>query len=367
MYTTCLHCQAELGTNDQVEPFPVGRKLAFDQAKERLWVVCAKCTRWNLSPLDERGEAIDVCEKLYHDTVLRRSTGEIGLARLPSGLELVRIGRPVFPEYADWRYGERFKRRRWIHLGTTAVLVAGGVGLLWGLPALAASAGFGAGGLNWVFHAVNGYRERVRSRRVVGSYYRVLSAPPERLLGAHVKHMTIEATDPVRWRIGLPKLSINWFQLEVQRRYRTHWLGFIARDELPNPVLVAPGDEARLLTSTIHQINDSGGSPDVVEQALQVYDQERGDVFQRIGSLVHAEKHHRVEVSKLPLPTRLALEIQLAEKRDAAWLDGELSSLTAAWKEAEEIAAIADDLTGPRWIDAELRDSQSAAARRDPA
>ena len=30
MYTTCMFCQKDLGRNQVVEAFPVGRRLAFD-------------------------------------------------------------------------------------------------------------------------------------------------------------------------------------------------------------------------------------------------------------------------------------------------------------------------------------------------
>ena len=54
MYSTCLYCNNALGSNEVVETFPVGRRLAFDQGKGRLWVVCRKCEKWNLSPLEVR-------------------------------------------------------------------------------------------------------------------------------------------------------------------------------------------------------------------------------------------------------------------------------------------------------------------------
>src|SRR5687767_1870588 len=98
MYRTCLFCSSALGSNEAVEHFPVGRRLAFDAAKGRLWVVCRKCERWNLTPLEERWEAIEECERAFRATRLRVSTDEIGLARLKEGLELVRIGEPQRPE-----------------------------------------------------------------------------------------------------------------------------------------------------------------------------------------------------------------------------------------------------------------------------
>ena len=100
MYSTCLHCNAELGRNDVVEHFGVGRRLAFDQAKGRLWVVCPSCQRWNLTPLEERWEAIEECERLFRATRLRTSTDNIGLGRAAGGIDLVRIGTPQRKEIA---------------------------------------------------------------------------------------------------------------------------------------------------------------------------------------------------------------------------------------------------------------------------
>jgi hypothetical protein len=112
MYSTCLFCNRPLGENEAIEEFPVGRRLAYDAAKGRLWVVCRRCERWNLSPLETRWEAIEACERRFRDTRLRVSTDNIGLARLSEGLELVRVGAPQRPEFAAWRYGDQFGRRR---------------------------------------------------------------------------------------------------------------------------------------------------------------------------------------------------------------------------------------------------------------
>src|SRR5688572_17561670 len=107
MFSTCLFCHAALGANEVLERFPLGRRLAFDPARGRLWVVCPKCRGWNLSPLEIRWEAIEDCERLFRDARMRVSTDTIGLARLSEGLELVRIGHADRPEFAAWRYGER--------------------------------------------------------------------------------------------------------------------------------------------------------------------------------------------------------------------------------------------------------------------
>ena len=75
MYSTCTFCHTSLGRNEAIERFSVGRRLAFDQAKGRLWVVCPNCQQWNLSPLEERWEAIEAGERLYRDTRLRVGFG----------------------------------------------------------------------------------------------------------------------------------------------------------------------------------------------------------------------------------------------------------------------------------------------------
>jgi hypothetical protein len=111
MYSACLYCNAHLGENEQLPTFPVGRRVAFDEAKGRLWVICSRCGRWNLTPLEERWEAIEACERLYRGTRLRASTDNIGLARLRSGFEIVRIGPALLPEIASWRYGARMLQR----------------------------------------------------------------------------------------------------------------------------------------------------------------------------------------------------------------------------------------------------------------
>src|SRR4051812_37085204 len=112
MFAACLFCNQSLGSNETFETFPVGRRLAFDASKGRLWVVCPHCERWNLSPLEERWEAIENAERLYRDTRKRVATDNIGLAKLRDGTTIVRIGEPLRPEFAAWRYGDQFGRRR---------------------------------------------------------------------------------------------------------------------------------------------------------------------------------------------------------------------------------------------------------------
>ena len=167
MYSTCLFCNGGLGTNETIEHFPVGRRLAFDAKKGRLWVVCEQCSRWNLSPLDERWEAIEQCERSFRGTFVRVSTDNIGLARLSEGLELIRVGAPLRPEFAAWRYGRQFgRRRRKTHVVAGAGVVAAAVAGLTIGPAIAPALGLGAisivviPGLTTVMGDPDGWRAR---------------------------------------------------------------------------------------------------------------------------------------------------------------------------------------------------------------
>jgi hypothetical protein len=49
-------------------------------------------------------------------------------------------------------------------------------------------------------------------------------------------------------------------------------------------------------------------------------------------------------IHKLPAPTRLALEMALHEEQEMRALMGELLDLELAWREAEEIAEISDNM-----------------------
>jgi hypothetical protein len=165
VYTTCLFCHADLGRNEVLESFPVGRRLAYDADKGRLWVVCRRCERWNLTPQEERWEAIELAERLYRDTRLRASTDNVGLARLKDGTELVRVGRPLRAEFAAWRYGDQFgrRRRRQLLIAGGALVALGGV-VVGGVFAGVAVTGFGGVIGQGVTRIVNGSPDAVVAR-----------------------------------------------------------------------------------------------------------------------------------------------------------------------------------------------------------
>ena len=153
---TCLFCQSSLGTNELIEHCPVGQRLAYDPHRGRLWVICGSCAGWNLTPLDERWDAIDECERLFERTAVGLSTENISMAVAFGRLELVRIGAARRSEMAIWRYARRLidrRRRAYLDLasdnlarvigsGSKGGMLGAGVALVTGGPLTVVGMGF---------------------------------------------------------------------------------------------------------------------------------------------------------------------------------------------------------------------------------
>ena len=285
MYSTCIYCKRDLGTNAVLESFPIGRRLAFDPARGRLWVVCRRCERWNLSPLEERWEACEDCERLFRDTRLRASTDNIGLAKLAEGLEIV----PQIPN------------------------------LVLNLPVRA--------------------RVRLRDGRVL--------------------------------KFKRPDLQKSRFLMEPGSR---HWVLSVKHKKGKETL---EGEEARrVATQILPAINYMSGSKDTVRTAVErieaAGDPERylarlsreiapSDPPRGYGRPLFPGKPGMVH--KLPAPTRLALEMALHEEQEMRALMGELLDLEMAWREAEEIAGISDDMFVPPEVEASLARLRQEAGR----
>ena len=66
----------------------------------------------------------------------------------------------------------------------------------------------------------------------------------------------------------------------------------------------------------------------------------------------------------MPKPTKLAVEMALHEEQERRALEGELLLLERAWREAEEIAEISDNLLLPQGADEFF--SEHRRGSRDP-
>jgi hypothetical protein len=324
MYSTCLFCNRPLGENAVIEEFPVGRRLAFDAAKGRLWVVCRKCERWNLSPLEERWEAIEAAERLFGGTRMRVSTEHIGLARHPEGLELVRIGKPQRPEFAAWRYGDQFgrRRRRAFLIGGAAIAVVGTVATA-GVVTGAISAGLLGQSGNFINLWMNG-RTLLTVRTPEGKTLK-LKRP-------HLGKAAIRQNDDDTWSIvmSVAKKEHTFSGPEAERV-----AGLIM------PKLNSGGAGVKSVQDAVRHIELAGGPQEYLQRIVV-------DPPRKAGTLRYYKDHG--QLGAFPTHARLALEMALHEEQERRALEGELATLEAAWKSAEEIAAISDDLLLPESV-----------------
>jgi hypothetical protein len=323
MYSTCLFCNASLGRNEVLEVFPVGKRLAFDAKRGRLWVVCRSCERWNLSPLEERWEVIEWCEERYSRSRLRASTENVGLAKLREGLELVRIGEPQRPEMAAWRYGDQFGRRRNRALAT-------------------AGAGLGAMGAVLAGGAAAGMSVVVFSGGVVNLAQRIIHGDPKKVV----------ARIP---RGGSTVLEIRRGDLDRVRLAGGGGVGWQIVVPDGKGVVTLDGDDAyRASAAVLPAINRFGGSKLTVSRAVRELE-EQGSAERFLSSAAHVPGvREPAPIMKRPAAIRLAIEMAVHEDTERRALEGELAMLEAAWRDAERIAEISDDLLTPRSLSERL-------------
>jgi hypothetical protein len=341
-----MFCNRPLGENQVVEHFPVGRRLAFDSGKGRLWVVCQKCERWNLSPIEERWEAIEECERSYHGTRTRVSTDNVGLARHREGLELVRIGAPLRPEFAAWRYGDQFGRRR-----KKAIIMGVGAGAILGTVAIA---GVATGAISGVFlgqfgNFFNIYRNGRVLVKVQEEDGKVLKLKQPDLDKAKI----ISAGEGSDWIIELKKGK-------VERRWEGEEGLNMANRIIP--AINRSGARKATVQDAVREIEEAGHPMEYLRMASLEGRGSDGNLWTRSegdGSWKPIKEKHMGVIQRLPGHSRLALEMALHEEQERRALEGELRTLEAAWKNAEEIAAISDNLLLPEGTEEFLEENRS--------
>jgi hypothetical protein len=355
MYATCLFCNKTLGANEALESFPVGKRLAFDAAKGRLWVVCPHCERWNLSPLDERWEAIEQAERLYRDTRRRVATDNIGLAKIRDGTTLVRIGEPLRPEFAAWRYGDQFGRRRRRQL----LIVGGGLAALGAVVSAGAVAGVGIGGFAWLL-ARSGRAIIGGDPESVVAKVRVDSARVVQVRRRHLAETSIGRADD-------GSLAINL-------RFKHGRATFVGREAQRVAAIVIPkvnrfGGRREDIADAVREIEQTGGADGYLEQlaamgaAYSTPGYGRGGGRRRQPSW--SSDFAKQGLFGLPQAHRIALEMALHEEAERRAIEGELAELEHAWRDAEEIAGIADSLLVPDDVNASF-ERMRKDTERDP-
>jgi hypothetical protein len=291
------------------------------------------------------------CVRLFSSTRLKVSTDNIGMSRLREGLELVRIGSPQRPEMAAWRYGDQFGRRRMRYMAYTVGAGVAVAGVMFGGPLL----GFGsiAGGGWGLWQGANALIKAARDRVVRTRVAIPGQDKPSLIRGRDLKRIVLGTSDG---RVSL-RLPYN--------------RGAVAPGMYPIEVTLQDEAAMRAISTVLPAVNVKGGSKQDVQTAVQHLETSPdpvrlfqratnagGDQWSRSGPRRRSRRPAIAEaetfIDRIPRTMLLAMEMAAHEDVERRAMEGELAILEAAWRQAEEIAAISDNLLVPPQVDAEL-------------
>ncbi len=348
-----MHCSRPLGVNDSIEHFPVGTRLAFDGARGRLWAVCPHCARWNLAPIEERWEALEECERAYRTAAKRVSTDNIALARLRDGTDLVRIGRPLLPEFAAWRYSRTVLRRTRAAIikRATPQVVTFGAGLLavksvFGAASAASLIALPGAGVLSLFGAaaVYGWRFRQPGALLVEHEGSLRGVSPADVGAVRI---TYDADHGLALRLMTRAVQpAQALRRALGQRVASE------RHAIASETRVSGDAALALLPRVLAATNALDATGRLVQEAIERLERHRsttGDPDRAIAVLAPRIAGYRASlfgtgeaIGHLSPVHRLAAEMALHEDDERRALAGELGALHARWEDAERIARIAD-------------------------
>src|SRR5262249_47228833 len=100
-------------------------------------------------------------------------------------------------------------------------------------------------------------------------------------------------------------------------------------------------------------VNRSGGTTRDLDRAVEALDAQ-GDAAWPHTSVSRDRPADGLPLSKLRAEHRLAVEMAANEEIERRALEGELAILAREWRDAEEVAQIADDPLTPSWLSERL-------------
>ena len=309
MFKTCAFCNTPLDGDGGPSGLGVGRRVAFDEWKGRLWVVCRRCSRWNLTPMDDRLERIETLARAAAQGKMLAATDQVALIRWQS-YDLVRVGKPPRVELATWRYGERLRARARDRAKVVVPLTAAALGL--GIAANVALGG-SLGIFVWNLHSLGDW-----------AYVRLIGSRKVRLL-----------EPPVCARCGsLMELRAKHLQFaRVVSEAHTDAAVLVSCPAChAEGTLLTGSDAAAALRQGLTFLNATRAGRRRAHEAALVVDQMGG-----ADHLIRDVARRELTLRSLRPERRLALEMAVDERE-------EVRELERQWREAEEIAEIADGL-----------------------
>ena len=307
MYRTCAFCNANFDGDGGPSGLGVGRRLAFDEWKARLWVVCPKCARWNLTPLDDRLERIEAVARVAAQARLLGSTDQVALLRWER-YDFIRVGKPPRVELAGWRYGERLAARNRERAKVVVPLTLAAVGLgVAANVALGGSFGFLAWNLGRSVDGIYVWMIGTRAVRLVEPPVCDHCGTVLQLKTRHVQHARVvpDAHHDLGVLVSCPSCHRE-------------------------AALLTGPDASAILRQGLAYLNLRRAGRRKAEDAARVVDQAGG-----ADQLIRNVARRELTLRSLRPEGRLALEMAVDER-------DEVLELERQWRDAEEIAEIAD-------------------------
>ena len=321
MYADCAFCAGSLGGDGGPSGLAVGRRFAFDPWKSRAWVICARCGRWNLTPLDTRLDAIGALERMAGAGRVAANTPQVSLIRV-GAYDVVRVGQPPRIEYATWRYGERLKAREREKL---KIIVPATIVVVGGMVAFNAAVGGAMGGMvgnipalvNSIYIGVVGNRKISIEPPICARCGTVLT-----LRAKHVQdaRLTRSAQADLALLLNCPRCRSLGAQIEGPEAETALRAGLTYTNLKKGKKLKKKAESAA------SAVERSGGPEEFIRQTTK----------------------REVLVKSLEAGEALAIEMAVDEA-------AELHELERQWRQAEEVAEIADGLLPDQGVEARLR------------
>jgi hypothetical protein len=321
MYRTCAFCSGVLGGDGGASGLAVGRRFAYDEWKSRAWVICQRCGRWNLTPVDTRLDTVAALERMAAGGRVAATTSQVALVRA-GAYDVVRVGKPPRVEIAGWRYGERLKARERERLKIVVPVTAAFIGIT-----IASNVAFG-GGMGYMMMQVP---------RLGDSIYTGL-----------VGNRRVNVEPPVCAHCGsIMVLRARHVQHARFSRTVHQDLALLLRcPECEYPgALLEGADAERALRSGLTYVNLKKG------RRIKRKAEEAVSVVERAGGpqeLIAVATRSEIPVASLKDAQGLAMEMAVDEQ-------AEVRDLEREWRRAEEIAEIADNLLTPPAIEDEFK------------
>lgn len=334
VFTRCVFCRKPFPGNETLQWLSGGRRLAYDPARGRLWVICSHCDRWNLHALEDRLEALHEVERGVRDRGrFLAGTANVSLFEL-GDLVVVRVGRAGLAEQAWWRYGRELYRRRRSFQSPASRLTAYAYGAFAFMGEV-----FGLGdedlSITWDDTPV---ADILRWRRFGwAAWYGRVDCP---FCGSILRAL---------------RYDLSWWVQPTWREGGEVAVGVpCPRCDPWNPekVYLLRGAEAEnTLRRVLAYQHISGASKKTVRDAARVIE-DQGSA----GAYARAVGREGTSLWRLGSVRSIALEIALNESVEERLLKLEVRALEAIWRREEEMARIMDEeLTPRRTLERHLR------------